>query len=116
MIELMSPGGARILVGRNDRENEALVQSAAPKDFWLHVMNGPGAHVVVEEPYDAADVSYAADVAALRSGHAGRLVDVVGCEARHVKASGPPGSVTLESTRRFVGRPGRARVAFAKQR
>jgi len=44
-------GDWRILVGRNDRENETLITRVARKDdFWLHAKQIPGSHVIVRNP------------------------------------------------------------------
>jgi predicted ribosome quality control (RQC) complex YloA/Tae2 family protein len=43
--------GYEILVGRNSRENDELTFSvAAPDDFWMHVADYGGSHVVVRNP------------------------------------------------------------------
>ena len=44
-------GPWRILLGRNDRENEWLVTRMAKKDdVWLHVKQIPGSHVLIRNP------------------------------------------------------------------
>lgn len=44
-------GPWRILLGRNDRENEWLVSRMAKKDdVWLHVKQIPGSHVLIRNP------------------------------------------------------------------
>jgi hypothetical protein len=43
--------GFEVLVGRGDPENDRLTfEIAAPEDFWLHVADVPGSHVVVCNP------------------------------------------------------------------
>jgi predicted ribosome quality control (RQC) complex YloA/Tae2 family protein len=43
--------GYEILVGRNSRENDELTfRVAAPDDFWMHVADYSGSHVVVRNP------------------------------------------------------------------
>ncbi len=43
--------GREILIGRNSRENEEVTFHAAmPDDFWLHVAEYSGSHVVVRNP------------------------------------------------------------------
>jgi predicted ribosome quality control (RQC) complex YloA/Tae2 family protein len=43
--------GHEILVGRSSRENDTLTfQFAAPDDFWLHVGDYSGSHVVIRNP------------------------------------------------------------------
>jgi hypothetical protein len=47
----MTVDGYDILVGRNGRENDELTfQVAAPDDFWFHVADYTGSHVVVRNP------------------------------------------------------------------
>ena len=44
-------GPWRILMGRNDRENDWLVTRMAKKDdVWLHVKQIPGSHVIIRNP------------------------------------------------------------------
>ncbi len=46
--EYTSPDGFRVLVGRNNRQNELLTfKTAAKNDIWLHVKDYPGAHVLI---------------------------------------------------------------------
>jgi predicted ribosome quality control (RQC) complex YloA/Tae2 family protein len=43
--------GYEVLVGRNSRENDLLTfQVAGPEDFWMHVAEYSGSHVVVRNP------------------------------------------------------------------
>ena len=43
--------GYEVLIGRNSRENDALTfQVAGPEDFWMHVAEYSGSHVVVRNP------------------------------------------------------------------
>ena len=39
--------GFSILVGRNGRQNDALIRQAQREDYWLHAKDRPGAHVIV---------------------------------------------------------------------
>jgi predicted ribosome quality control (RQC) complex YloA/Tae2 family protein len=42
-------GGRLVLVGRTNRENDALTfKTAAPEDLWLHARGVPGAHVILK--------------------------------------------------------------------
>ena len=63
--------GAKILVGRNNSENDRLVmRTAAKTDIWLHTKDIPGSHVILrpagEEPTEAELLS-AAEAAAWHS-------------------------------------------------
>ena len=39
--------GIKIMVGENAKENDDLTLSSYPKEWWMHVDGGPGAHVVI---------------------------------------------------------------------
>jgi predicted ribosome quality control (RQC) complex YloA/Tae2 family protein len=46
-----STDGYEIVVGRNDRENDALTfRVARPSDTWLHAADYPGSHVIIRNP------------------------------------------------------------------
>jgi predicted ribosome quality control (RQC) complex YloA/Tae2 family protein len=46
-----SSDGYEIVVGRNDKENDALTfRVARPFDVWLHAADYPGSHVVIRNP------------------------------------------------------------------
>lgn len=48
-LEFMSSDGFRILVGRNNRQNEILTMKTARKeDLWLHTKDIPGSHVIIK--------------------------------------------------------------------
>ncbi len=42
--------GYRLLVGRNGRQNDALIRQASRWDFWLHARDRPGAHLIIQNP------------------------------------------------------------------
>lgn len=47
-LEFQAPDGTRILVGRNNVQNDRLTMKIArPDDIWLHAHQIPGAHVIV---------------------------------------------------------------------
>ncbi|MDR2054440.1 MAG: NFACT RNA binding domain-containing protein [Desulfovibrio sp.] len=122
----VSDDGFVLLRGRDAEGN-----LAAPHDIWLHVENGPGAHVIIrracagqevpERTLVQAGVLAACKSWAAEAGKAG----VVYAEARHVKTlrAAPPGAVridraycsrrvaidnTLEDRLALEGRPGQA--------
>jgi len=46
--------GFEILIGRNSRENDTLTfHVAGPDDFWIHVADYSGSHVIVRNPAKA---------------------------------------------------------------
>ena len=66
-----SPSGYRVLVGRNNLQNEQLTfHTAGKRDLWFHAKGVPGSHVILvcdgEEP-PAEDYTFAAQLAAYYS-------------------------------------------------
>ena len=71
LMEFKSSGGYRILCGKNNHQNDYLTTRLASKsDYWFHVKNQPGSHVVMmtdgEEPGER-DFTEAAMIAAYHS-------------------------------------------------
>lgn len=67
-----SSDGYEIVVGRNDRENDALTfRVARPNDIWLHAGDYPGSHVLVRNPSRESvphrTITEAAEIAAFYS-------------------------------------------------
>ena len=94
-----SPSGMKILVGKNNIQNDYITTKLAEKsDWWFHVKNLPGSHVLLqahgEEP-DAKDFTEAAEIAAYYSKAEGDNIAVDYTYAKHVKkpASSKPGYV-----------------------
>jgi predicted ribosome quality control (RQC) complex YloA/Tae2 family protein len=111
--EYRSPQGWRILVGKSSAGNDTLTgRIAAPEDFWFHVRDYPGAHVVLkgagaQPPQEA--IRAAGAVAAWHSGaRAERQVDVSYTRRKHVRKvkGGPAGQVTLAEAQTVRVRPG----------
>lgn len=51
-LRLTSRDGWTILVGRNNRQNDTLTfRTAAPTDWWFHVKDEAGAHVIARPPH-----------------------------------------------------------------
>lgn len=89
-----SPAGYRVLVGRNNLQNDELTfRTATRGDLWFHVKGAPGSHVILfaggEEP-PAEDYTFAATLAAVHSGVTGDAVAVDYTRVRNVKK--PPGA------------------------
>lgn len=66
-----SSSGKKILVGRNNKENDWLtLKKASNSDIWLHTKDIPGSHVILftegEEPSES-DLTEAASIAAFHS-------------------------------------------------
>lgn len=70
-LEFVSSSGYRVLCGKNNSQNDYITTKLAGKlDFWFHVKNAPGSHVILmsggDEP-DAVDFTEAATIAAYYS-------------------------------------------------
>ena len=47
-LHFLSPDGIDVFIGKNNRQNDFLtLRFAAPTDFWLHVKDVPGSHVII---------------------------------------------------------------------
>ncbi|AFK66044.1 hypothetical protein OMVG_00041 [Ostreococcus lucimarinus virus OlV3] len=47
MKTYISYDGIQIKVGENAKENDDLTLSSYPREWWMHIDGGPGAHVVI---------------------------------------------------------------------
>jgi predicted ribosome quality control (RQC) complex YloA/Tae2 family protein len=105
--EFISPDGVRILVGRNNLQNERLVKGAKPDDLWFHVQKAPGSHCIVEarSPMPDTTIEFAATLAAyFSSARDSTLVPVDYTEKKHLRRppGAKPGYVTYERHRTVV--------------
>ncbi|MBQ1956780.1 MAG: NFACT family protein [Clostridia bacterium] len=88
-------GGYRVLCGKNNIQNEYITHTVASKgDYWFHVKNMPGSHVVMvcdgmPEPSEK-DFTQAAEIAAFCSKASGANIAVDYTLAKNVKK--PPRS------------------------
>ncbi|NLJ31638.1 MAG: fibronectin/fibrinogen-binding protein [Clostridiales bacterium] len=88
-LAYVSSDGFRILVGRNNRQNDRLtMKQAGNRDLWFHTKNIPGSHTILltqgREPTQTA-LEQAAMLAAFHSrGRASSRVPVDYTEVRHV--------------------------------
>lgn len=80
--------GTRILVGRNNKQNDQLTMRQANKNhFWFHTKDIPGSHVILEtdEPSEA-EITQAAELAAAYSKYSqSNNVPVDYTQVKHVK-------------------------------
>ncbi len=94
--EYKSKEGYRILVGKNNRQNDYITTSLATKaDMWFHVKNVPGSHVVVF--CGSGDVS---DETVLQA---------AGLAAENSKAAGSSNVAVDYTPVKFVKKPGGAK-------
>ncbi len=105
-LEFTSPDGFKVLVGRNNRQNDELtLRIADDYDMWFHTKNIPGSHVIVlsngEELPDST-VLFAAELAAKHSKAAeSSSVPVDYTRVRYVKkpAGAKPGMVIYKTNK-----------------
>jgi predicted ribosome quality control (RQC) complex YloA/Tae2 family protein len=114
-LELHSPGGLRLQVGRNHRQNEWIsLRQARRGDLWFHAQECPGSHVVLkgsEASVGEADLQAAADLAAHFSrarGNSRVAVVMVPCEELQRIAGAVPGTVRHRGGEVLWADPGRA--------
>jgi predicted ribosome quality control (RQC) complex YloA/Tae2 family protein len=111
--EYRSAEGWRILVGKSGAGNDQLTgRIAAPEDYWFHVRDYPGAHVVLKgagaQPPEEA-IRAAGAVAAWHSGaRSEKTVDVAYTRRKNVRKvkGGPAGKVILGESATVRVRPG----------
>ncbi|MCT0202586.1 NFACT family protein [Synechococcus sp. CS-603] len=113
-LELRTPGGLRVQVGRNHRQNDWISLSQARRgDLWFHAQECPGSHVILkssEAPAGEQDLQAAADLAAHFSRARGnRRVAVVMVPSDQLQriAGAGPGTVRHRGGEVVWGDPGR---------
>jgi len=114
-LELPSPGGLRLQVGRNHRQNEWIsLRQARRGDLWFHAQECPGSHVVLKGSEGSPreqDLEAAADLAAYfsRARGNGRVpVVMVAAETLQRIAGAGAGTVRHGSGEILWGEPERA--------
>jgi len=106
MHRFLSSDGFILLRGRNQKANHALLtKTAASFDYWFHVQQGPGAHVILKRDHPNQEVPEqtlreAAALAGLASSFSSAARALVICaEVRHVRAvKGHPGLARVDKT------------------
>ncbi len=112
--KFLSSDNLKIIVGRNNRQNDRITFRQARKDdLWFHIKDAPGAHVVImAEGQKVTDqtILEAAGLAAWyagtnRAGGARSTVDY--CEVRHVRKPGgaKPGQVLYDNFKTILVNP-----------
>ncbi len=98
-LKFKTSGGYTVLCGKNNVQNDYITTKLAEKtDWWFHVKNLPGSHVLMqcngEEPGEK-DFTEAAEIAAYYSKAEGNNIAVDYTNAKHVKkpAGSKPGYV-----------------------
>lgn len=100
-MSLTSPSGYEVLVGKNNLQNDYITTKMSEKnDWWFHVKNYAGSHVLMkvgkDEDPPAEDFTFACEVAALNSSANGENVAVDYTQIKYIKkpAASKPGFVT----------------------
>ncbi len=110
--EYIDQNGFRIVVGRNNRENDLLtLKTAGKEDIWLHTKDIPGSHVIIftdgrEVPEET--IIFAARLAAKNSkASGGANVPVDAARVKYVKkpSGAKPGMVIYTHNRTFFVTP-----------
>lgn len=98
-LKFKTSGGYTVLCGKNNVQNDYITFKLAEKtDWWFHVKNSPGSHVLMqcngEEPSEK-DFTEAAEIAAYYSKSEGNNIAVDYTYAKHIKkpAGSKPGYV-----------------------
>jgi predicted ribosome quality control (RQC) complex YloA/Tae2 family protein len=119
-MELQTPGGLTVQVGRNHRQNEWIsLRQARRGDLWFHAQEIPGSHVVLkssEAPAAEGDQQLAADLAAHFSrGRGNRQVPVVMVPTHDLQRipGAAPGTVRHRGGTLLWGEPDRALAALS---
>ena len=110
--QYVTSDGFRVLVGRNNKENDILTfKTAAPKDIWFHTKDIPGSHVILFTEGKALTetaIFEAAGLAAYYSkGRESENVPVDYTQVRHVKKpnGAKPGMVIFTDNRTVYVNP-----------
>ena len=120
-MEFTTSGGYRLLVGRNNLQNDRLTFKTAEKgDLWFHVKDLPGSHVILfcdgEEPSET-DYTEAAAAAAFFSKATGDLVPVDYTRVKNVKkpVGAKPGFVTYKTNFTAFVKPEKPKTSVEKK-
>jgi len=117
-LTFATPDGHPIYVGRNNRQNEALIFTYANDyDLWFHAQEIPGSHVILRLPPgthpSTADLQTTANIAAYysRSRHS-QQVPVIYTPAKYVQRlkGQPPGTVHYRHEQVIWGEPAHAPI------
>lgn len=122
-LELNTPSGLPIQIGRNHRQNEWIAfRQARRGDLWFHAQELPGSHVVLkssERLASDADLQAAADLAAHYSrGRGNRRVPVVMVPTEELQRipGAAPGTVRHRGGSVLWGEPQRALSLLMEQK
>ncbi len=113
-IQVNTPGGLKLQIGRNMRQNDLISFKFSKKgDLWFHAQESPGSHVVLKSSSQAAseqDLQIAADLAALFSKAKRNIkvpINLVKVKDLQKIKKGGPGCVSFKSVEIIWGNPTR---------
>ena len=122
VMQFETPDGMRVLVGKNNVQNEYVTHQLADKqDWWFHAKNVPGSHVILvtdgREPTDL-DFTTAAEIAAYYSKAEGDNIAVDYLLAKHVKrgSGGKPGFVIYHTNWTAYVTPNADKIAALRKK
>jgi predicted ribosome quality control (RQC) complex YloA/Tae2 family protein len=97
-----SSDGYEVLVGRNDRDNDALTfRASRPQDIWMHAADYPGSHVVIRNP-NREDVPHKT------------IVEAAELAAFYSQAKREGKAAVHYTQRKFVSKPPRAKPGLVR--
>ena len=115
-IEINSPRGITIQIGRNMRQNDLISFKLSKKgDLWFHAQESPGSHVVLKSSIkmaDDEDIQISADIAAFFCRAKGNVkvpINLVKIKDLHKLNSGGLGCVSFKSMEIIWGNPQRGK-------
>lgn len=121
VLQFCTSDGMRVLCGKNNVQNEYITHKIAEKqDYWFHVKNQPGSHVVLvtegKTPTDS-DFTEAAEIAAWYSKAEGENIAVDYTLVKHVKkpAGGKPGLVIYHTNWTAYVTPNKDKIDALRQ-
>ncbi len=113
-IQVDTPSGLKLQVGRNMRQNDLISFKFSKKgDLWFHAQESPGSHVVLKSSSQAAseqDLQIAADLAALFSKAKSNIkvpINLVKIKDLQKIKKGGPGCVSFKNVEIIWGNPTR---------
>jgi predicted ribosome quality control (RQC) complex YloA/Tae2 family protein len=121
-MEFSTSGGYKLLVGRNNLQNDRLTFKTAEKwDLWFHTKDIPGSHVIMvtegEEPSER-DYTEAAEAAAHFSQATGDLVAVDYTHVKNVKKpqGAKPGFVIYHTNWSCIVTPNEEKIRALREK
>ncbi len=120
-IEINTPKGLKVQIGRNMRQNDLISFKFSKKgDLWFHAQESPGSHVVLksssQKPSDE-DIQISADLAALFSKAKMNIkvpISLVNIKDLQKITKGGPGCVSFNNVEILWGNPTRGKDYIKK--